>query len=93
MTAFFAEDGSPRYAVEREADGRWMHEGPPRRLPEGITLRTTGPAEKVFNPNGTCSFGSVILEGPDGVVCRLSLNPATGRVRLYRNGKERGGDR
>jgi hypothetical protein len=36
-------------------------------------------------------MGSIILTGPGGARYRLSLNPATGRVRLYR-GKEEVGD-
>lgn len=84
-----AEGGrQPGYVMEREVRGRWVADGKRRRLPEGVDLWTTGPSAKVFNPNGTCSLGSIVLSGDGGRRYRLSLNPATGRVRLWRGEKE-----
>ncbi len=83
-------DESARYVVEREEGSAWVADGGVHPLPDGVEVRTTGPALKVFYPNGTCGMGSIILTGPGGVHYRLSLNPATGRVRLYRGEKEVG---
>jgi prepilin-type N-terminal cleavage/methylation domain-containing protein len=83
---------SARYVVEREEGSGWVAEGRAHLLPAGIEVRTTGPARKVFYPNGTCSLGSVIFTGPGGARYRLSLNPATGRVRLYRGEEEVGNE-
>jgi hypothetical protein len=55
-----------------------------------VVLSVAGPEEKVFNPDGTCSFGSVTLRGPGGRFYRCTLAPATGRVRLYRGDREAG---
>ena len=82
----------PRYVLEREEGSGWVAEGRSHPLPDGVEVRTTGPARKVFYPNGTCSLGSVILTGPGGARYRLSLNPATGRVRLYRGEEEVGNE-
>ncbi len=84
-------DESARYVVEREKGSAWVVEGRPHFLPGGVEVKTTGPALKVFYPNGTCSMGSVIFSGPGGARYRLSLNPATGRIRLYRGEEEVGG--
>jgi prepilin-type N-terminal cleavage/methylation domain-containing protein len=76
------------YRMEREGEGRWVADGKIHRLPKSVGLWTTGPADKIFNPNGTCSMGSIVLTGEGGRRSRLSLNPATGRVRLWRGGRE-----
>jgi prepilin-type N-terminal cleavage/methylation domain-containing protein len=81
-----------RYVVEREEESAWVAEGGTHSIPEGVEVKTTGPALKVFYPNGTCSMGSVILTGTGGTRYRLSLNPATGRARLYRGGEEVGNE-
>jgi type II secretion system protein H len=84
-------DGSWRIGTEREAaGGGWVDDGEARRVPPGAILAVAGPAEKVFNPDGTCSFGSIALRGEGGAVYRCTLAPATGRVRLYRGDREAG---
>jgi type II secretory pathway pseudopilin PulG len=83
---------SARYVIEREDGSGWVTEGRDHPLPDGVEVKTTGPEQKVFYPNGTCSMGSVILTGPGGVRYRLSLNPATGRVRIYRGEEEVGNE-
>jgi hypothetical protein len=55
----------------------------------GAVVAIAGPADKVFNPDGTCSLGSYTVRGPGGVY-RITLMPATGRVRLYRGEHEAG---
>jgi type II secretion system protein H len=86
-----APDGSWRIGTAREeAGGGWVAEGEERRIPPGAILAVAGPAEKVFNPDGTCSFGSIALRGGSGPSYRCTLAPATGRVRLYRGDREAG---
>lgn len=86
-----AQDGSWRIGTEREeAGGGWVAEGEERRIATGAILTVAGPAEKVFNPDGTCSFGSIALRGESGAAYRCTLAPATGRVRLYRGDREAG---
>lgn len=70
----------------------WRREGSGWRLvtsvglPRDVTgVRMTGPARKEFNPDGTCSTGSLLLTG-GGRSWRISLTSATGRVRIYREG-------
>lgn len=79
------------YFLEKQRETGWEREGDRHRLPAGVRLTSTGPPVKVFHPNGTSSFGSLILTGEGGGRHRLSLNPATGRVRLWRGEKEVGG--
>ena len=74
--------------LRKEKGGVWIPDGEGHRIPERIGVDTTGPPVKVFNPNGTSSMGSVLLSGPGGRSCRLSLNPLTGRVRFYKGGRE-----
>ena len=83
-----APDGAWLLGTEREAGASWVSEGEDRRIEGGVVLAVAGPAEKVFNPDGTCSFGSISLRGEGGAVYRCTLAPATGRVRLYRGGRE-----
>jgi prepilin-type N-terminal cleavage/methylation domain-containing protein len=85
-----APDGAWVLGTEREAAGSWFPEGDDRRIAPGVVLAVAGPAEKVFNPDGTCSFGSITLRGEAGAVYRCTLAPATGRVRLYRGDREAG---
>ena len=83
-------DGSWLMGTAREAGRGWVAEGEDRRIPAGVVVAVAGPAEKVFNPDGTCSIGSITLRGEGGAVYRCTLTPATGRVRLYRGGREAG---
>jgi type II secretion system protein H len=83
-------EGSWLVGTAREAGRGWVAEGEDRRIPAGVVVTVAGPAEKVFNPDGTCSIGSITLRGEGGAVYRCTLAPATGRVRLYRGGREAG---
>jgi hypothetical protein len=85
-----APDGAWTLGTEREDGGSWVTEGEERRIPAGTVLAVAGPMEKVFNPDGTCSIGSITLRGEGGAVYRCTLAPATGRVRFYRGGREAG---
>jgi prepilin-type N-terminal cleavage/methylation domain-containing protein len=76
--------------VEREEGTNWVSDGEDRAVPRGVVLSIAGPEEKVFNPDGTCSFGSVTLRGPGGQAYRCTLAPASGRVRLYGGDREAG---
>jgi hypothetical protein len=59
-------------------------------VPRGAVVAIAGETTKVFNPDGTCSFGSITLRGSGGEVYRCTLTPATGRVRFYRGDREAG---
>jgi len=83
-------DGSWRFRVEREDGASWQPDGEEVAIPRGTVVAVAGTAEKVFNPDGTCSFGSVTLRDGTGAVYRATLAPATGRVRFYRGGREAG---
>jgi len=83
-------DGAWRFAVEREQGTAWVPAGEEQRIPRGTIVAIAGTAEKVFNPDGTCSFGGITLRGVAGGVYRCSLTPATGRVRFYRDDQEAG---
>jgi general secretion pathway protein H len=82
-------DGAWRFLVERERGGAWVTAGDEQKIPRGTVVAIAGAAEKVFNPDGTCSLGSITLRGAGGVY-RCTLSPATGRVRFYRGDREAG---
>jgi type II secretion system protein H len=83
-------DGAWALVTARETAGSLVAEGEDRRIPSGVIVAVAGPAVKVFNPDGTCSMGSITLRGDGEAVYRCTLIPATGRVRLYRGGREMG---
>jgi prepilin-type N-terminal cleavage/methylation domain-containing protein len=83
-------DGLWRFRVEREDRVAWLPDGEEQSMPRGTVVAIAGDAEKVFNPDGTSSFGSITLRGPGGEVYRCTLAPATGRARLYRGEREAG---
>jgi len=83
-------DGAWRFCVERELGAAWAPDGEQQTIPRGTVVTVAGPAEKVFNPDGTCSIGSITLRGADGGVYRCALAPATGRIRFYRGDREAG---
>lgn len=87
------DDPATWYVMERLLDTVWIPEAETHRLPEHVRMKTTGAAVKEFTPRGTSVMGSILLEGEGGAVYRISFNPATGRVRLYREGEEVGHDR
>lgn len=83
-------DGAWRFRVELEQGAAWVPDGDEQPIPRGTVVAVAGTAAKVFNPDGTCSLGSITLRGVDGGVYRCSLAPATGRVRFYRGDREAG---
>lgn len=83
-------DGTWRFRLEREEAGAWVPDGEEQPVPRGTVVAVAGTAEKVFNPDGTCSFGSITLRGVGGELYRCALAPATGRVRFYRGDREAG---
>jgi Tfp pilus assembly protein FimT len=83
-------DGRWRFRVEREQGAAWVPDGDEQPIPLNTVVAIAGSAEKVFNPDGTCSLGSITLRGERGEVYRCTLSPATGRVRFYRGGREAG---
>ena len=85
-----AVDGTWRFKVERERGASWVSDGDEQSIPRGTVVAVAGGAEKVFNPDGTCSMGSITLRGAGGEIYRCSLAPATGRVRFYRGDREAG---
>jgi len=82
--------GAWRFSIERELGAAWTPDGDEQTIPPGTVVAVAGAAEKVFNPDGTCSIGSITLRGADGGVYRCALAPATGRVRFYRGDNEAG---
>lgn len=84
------ENARWRFGLEREVPGGWVCDGGERVLPGGALLGVAGPPVKVFNPDGTCSFGSLSLRGLGEGDYRIALAPATGRVRFYRGDREAG---
>jgi prepilin-type N-terminal cleavage/methylation domain-containing protein len=92
--ATFARQGDSAvwYVIERQEGTVWIPEGEGHRVPDGVRIRMTGPVSKQFTPEGTCTMGSIIFEGASGGCYRLSMNPATGRVRFYRGDEEVGRD-
>jgi len=85
-----AAEGTWRFRVEREQGEAWVPEGDEQVIPRNTVVAIAGSAEKVFNPDGTCSLGSITLRGAQGGVYRFTLAPATGRVRFYRGDREAG---
>lgn len=78
------DSGGISYGLQEKEGSGWTFVGEVRHTSPGLHVVVTGPAAKVFTPRGSCSFGSVSITGRSGVPYRLSLNPATGRVRLRR---------
>jgi type II secretion system protein H len=85
-----ASDGAWRFRLEREQGAAWVSDGEEQSIPRSTVVAVAGAAEKVFNPDGTCSMGSITLRGAGGEIYRCTLTPATGRVRFYRGDREAG---
>lgn len=84
------EDGVWHFSLQREQGGVWVPDGEELALPPGAVVAIAGPEHKVFNPDGTCSMGSITVRGGEAAVYRCTLAPATGRVRFYRGDRESG---
>lgn len=80
-----AEIGVARsYVLQRHSGGVWVNDGALQTLPDGITMDTEQlPAARVvFNPNSTSSAGSVTLQNRNGMLRKITIAPATGRIRI-----------
>lgn len=75
----------PWLASLMRRDGEWGAASAPQPLPGAVTqVAVLGPELKEFNPDGTSSGGSVRISCRDGRAWRITLTPATGRLRLHR---------
>jgi type II secretion system protein H len=83
-------DGTWRFLTQSEQGAAWVSVGDEVPVPRETVVAIAGPAEKTFNPDGTCSLGSITLRGGAGGVYRCTLAAATGRVRFYRGDREAG---
>ncbi len=72
------------YVLQRHSGGVWVNDGAPQTLPAGITMNTDQlPSGRVmFNPNSTSSAGSVTLKNGKGMLRKITIAPATGRIRI-----------
>lgn len=72
------------YVLQRDNDGLWINDGALQTLPAGITMSIDQlPAGRaVFNLNSTSTAGSVTLQNSKRAQKRITLTPATGRVRI-----------
>ncbi len=77
--------GTWRLLVWLREEGGWRLTGTVILPREVTAIRMIGPIRKEFNPDGTCSTGSILLSG-GGRSWRISLTSATGRARIYREG-------
>jgi len=71
------------YILQRNTGG-FINDGVLQTIPAGISLdlsKLPG-SEAHFNPNSTCSIGSVTLTNTKGSQKTITLNAATGRVKL-----------
>jgi len=80
-----AEIGVARsYILQHHSGGVWVNDGALQTLPDGVTLNIDQlPAGRVmFNPNSTSSAGSVTLQNRRGLFRKITITPATGRIRI-----------
>lgn len=71
------------YVLERNTGG-FIPEGATQIIPPGISvdLSNLPGNEAHFNSNSTCSIGSVTLTNTKGTQKKITLNAATGRVKI-----------
>ncbi len=71
------------YVLERNTGG-FVPEGATQTIPAGISvdLSNLPGTNAQFNPNSTCSIGSVTLTNTKGTQKKITLNAATGRVKI-----------
>ncbi len=79
---FFNADGS--YVLQHNSGGIWVNEGINQTIPAGISVDLSNLPGKIaqFNPNSTCSFGSLTLTNTKGAQKTITLTSATGRVKI-----------
>ena len=78
---FFPDASS--YVLQRNTGG-FIDDGARQVIPAGISVDLSNlPGNNAqFNPNATCSIGSVTLSNAKGRQKTITLTPATGRVKL-----------
>ena len=71
------------YVLERNTGG-FIPEGATQTIPNGVSLDLSNlPGNEAhFNPNSTCSIGSMTLTNTKGTQKRITLTPATGKVKI-----------
>lgn len=77
---------NPSFSLERgnlsSGSTIWTAEGATQTLPSGITMSgSLSGGNAQFNPNSTCSTGSLILSSSKGTKT-ITLTTATGRIRV-----------
>jgi len=80
-----AEIGAPNcYILQRNSGGAWVNDGALQTLPVGITINSDHlpGGRALFNPNSTSTAGSVTLQNTKGMQRRITITPATGRIRI-----------
>jgi len=72
------------FVLQRSIGGVWGNDGAVQTLPPGITVDIDQLAggRALFNPNATASTGSATLKNAEGAQKKISITPATGRVRI-----------
>jgi prepilin-type N-terminal cleavage/methylation domain-containing protein len=72
------------YILQRNSGGVWVNDGALQALPAGITINIDQlpVGRAIFNPNSTSAAGSVVLQNTRGMQKRITITPATGRVRI-----------
>ena len=76
--------GAGTYILQyQDTGGNWVNEGGTQTLPSGIQIMAPFPGNIAnFNPNSTSSTGSMTLRNTKGQTRRITLTPATGRVKI-----------
>jgi len=79
---FFNADGS--YVLQRNSGGVFINEGSLQTIPAGISVDLSNLPGNIaqFNPNSTCSIGSVTLTNTKKAQKTITLTSATGRVKI-----------
>jgi prepilin-type N-terminal cleavage/methylation domain-containing protein len=80
-----ADVGANSYVLQYfNTMGAWVNEGAIQRLPSGVIINNNAlPNDRAeFNTNSTSSTGSITLQNTKGTQRRITLTPATGRVKI-----------
>jgi type IV fimbrial biogenesis protein FimT len=78
---FFPDASS--FVLQRNSGG-FVDDGSHQTIPIGISLDLSNlPGNNAqFNPNSTCTIGSVTLTNTKGTQKKITLTPATGRIKI-----------
>jgi prepilin-type N-terminal cleavage/methylation domain-containing protein len=81
-----ADIGVNNYVLQYQTTAGWVIDGAMQRFPKGIWIPGGGitfPGKHAeFNPNSTSSTGSLTLQNTKGTQKKITLIPATGRVKI-----------